>query len=56
MVHRELPSLQGYAARVDAAKTSMLAPAPDISLADAAAINLTLTSVIFGTMRNAFER
>ncbi|MFD1911284.1 TetR/AcrR family transcriptional regulator [Halodurantibacterium flavum] len=48
--------LQGFAARVDAATTAMLATAPDVSIADAAAVNLTLTSVIYGTVRNAFER
>ncbi len=48
--------IDGFARRVDAATTAMLASAPDATFADLESINLTLVSVIFGTVRNAFER
>lgn len=48
--------VEAFAARVDRATLAMLASAPDITLADPAGTNLTLVTVIFGTVRNAFER
>lgn len=48
--------VQGFATRVDAATTAMFASAPDVTLADASATNLSLVAVIYGTVRNAFER
>ncbi len=48
--------MEAFAARVDAATTAMLSSAPDATFADLASVNLTLVTVIFGTVRNAFER
>lgn len=48
--------LDTFAKRVDAATTAMLESAADASFTDLAAVNLTLVTVIFGTIRNAFER
>ena len=48
--------VEDFAARVNAATTAMLVSAPDAALADPEATNLTLVTVIFGTVRNAFER
>lgn len=48
--------LHAFAARVDAATADMLASASDVTLADIEATNLTLVTVIYGTVRNAFER
>lgn len=48
--------VEAFAARVNAATTAMLAGASDTTLADLEATNLTLVTVIFGTVRNAFER
>lgn len=48
--------IAGFAARVDAATTAMLASASNARFADVQAVNLTLMTVIFGTVRNAFER
>lgn len=48
--------IEGFARRVDAATTAMLASACDISFDDLDGVNLTLVTVIFGTVRNAFER
>ncbi len=45
-----------FAAKVDAATTAMLASACDVSFDDVEAVNLTLVTAIFGTVRNAFER
>ncbi|RLQ89526.1 TetR/AcrR family transcriptional regulator [Notoacmeibacter ruber] len=45
-----------FAARVDRATEAMFASTSDSALSDVAATNLTLTSVIYGTVRNAFER
>ena len=45
-----------FAARVDAATTAMLASASDASIPDLESVNLALVTVIFGTVRNAFER
>ena len=48
--------IEAFARRVDAATTAMLASAPGVPPADLAGVNLTLVTVIFGTVRNAFER
>jgi AcrR family transcriptional regulator len=48
--------IEAFARRVDAATTAMLASACDISFDDLDGVNLTLVTVIFGTVRNAFER
>jgi AcrR family transcriptional regulator len=48
--------IDGFATRVDAATTAMLASACDAPNLDVASVNLTLVTVIFGTVRNAFER
>lgn len=48
--------LHAFAARADAATTAMFASAHDILLVDVAETNLMLASVIYGTVRNAFER
>lgn len=48
--------VESFARRVDAATTTMLASASDRTLDDLEGINLTLVTVIFGTVRNAFER
>nr|WP_307354512.1 TetR/AcrR family transcriptional regulator [Azospirillum picis] len=48
--------IEDFAARVDAATLAMLASASDWTGQDLAGINLTLVTVIFGTVRNAFER
>ena len=48
--------IETFAGRVDAATTGMLASAPGTTFADLASVNLTLVTVIFGTVRNAFER
>ena len=45
-----------FAARADAATTAMFASAPDAKLKDLELTNLTLATVIYGTVRNAFER
>lgn len=45
-----------FARRVDAATSAMLASAPDARLGDLEAVNLALVTVIFGTVRHAFER
>lgn len=45
-----------FSERVNEATTAMLASAPDAALADLEATNLTLVTVIFGTVRNAFEQ
>ncbi len=48
--------MHAFAARVDAATIAMFRQAPDLPVEDAEAINLTLTTVIYGAVRNAFER
>ena len=48
--------VDAFARRVDSATTAMLNSAPDASFVDLHAVNLTLVTVIFGTIRNAFER
>ncbi len=48
--------VHAFARRVDAATAAMLASAPDASFADVESVNLTLVTVIFGTVRNLFER
>jgi len=45
-----------FASRVDAATAAMLASASDATFTDLESVNLTLVTVIFGTVRNAFER
>lgn len=49
-------SMQAFATRVDTATTRMFRQASDLRQEDAAEINLTLTTVIYGAVRNAFER
>lgn len=48
--------IETFAARVDAATLAMFASASDWKCDDIASVNLTLVTVIFGTVRNAFER
>ena len=48
--------IDAFAARVDAATMTMLASAPDMAADDLAGVNRALVTVIFGTVRNAFER
>lgn len=48
--------IQAFASRVDAATGAMLASASDATFVDLESINLTLVTVIFGAVRNAFER
>ena len=48
--------IEAFAARVDAATLGMFASASDWKGEDLASVNLTLVTVIFGTVRNAFER
>jgi len=48
--------VEAFARRVDAATTTMLESAPDATFGDLPMVNLTLVTVIFGTIRNAFER
>lgn len=48
--------VEGFAARVNIATTAMLASARDAALQNLESTNLTLVTVIFGTVRNAFER
>ncbi|MFB8343905.1 TetR/AcrR family transcriptional regulator [Brucella cytisi] len=48
--------IEVFARRVDAATMAMLASAPDITFMDLPSANLALVTVIFGTVRNAFER
>lgn len=45
-----------FARRVDGATTAMLESAPDATFPDLQTVNLTLVTVIFGAIRNAFER
>lgn len=48
--------IEAFAARVDTATMAMLASASDARFPDLESVNLTLLTVIFGTVRNAFER
>lgn len=48
--------IETFAGRVNAATSAMLASARDAIFADLESVNLTLVTVIFGTVRNAFER
>lgn len=48
--------IEAFARRTDAATIAMLQSAPDAGYDDIALVNLTLLSVIFGTVRNVFER
>jgi len=48
--------LEAFAARINAATTTMIASAPGAKFEDLPSVNLTLVTVIFGTVRNAFER
>lgn len=48
--------MQTFATRVDTATIAMFLQAPDLPPEDAAAIDLTLTTAIYGAVRNAFER
>lgn len=48
--------LRVFVIRVDAATTAMFRHACDLPVEDIEAINLTLTTVIYGAVRNAFER
>jgi AcrR family transcriptional regulator len=48
--------IEAFAARVDTATMAMLASARDARFPDLESVNLTLLTVIFGTVRNAFER
>jgi AcrR family transcriptional regulator len=48
--------VHAFAARVNLATTAMLASTSDAAITDLEMTNLTLVTVIFGTIRNAFER
>lgn len=48
--------LSAFAKRMDRATIAMLATAPNANYADLELVNTTLLSVIFGTVRNVFER
>ncbi|WP_349017756.1 TetR/AcrR family transcriptional regulator [Rhizobium sp. 32-5/1] len=48
--------IEAFATRTDFATTAMLSSATDASFADVNSINRTLVTVIFGAVRNAFER
>lgn len=48
--------IEAFATRVDQATTVMLASAPEMAPKALESINLTLVTVIFGAVRNAFER
>src|SRR5690554_4466716 len=48
--------IEAFASRVDAATMAMLDSASDARFADLENANLALTTVIFGTVRSAFER
>lgn len=48
--------IQTFATRVDKATTALFRSAPDVPKHNVEQINLLLTTVIYGTVRNAFER
>jgi AcrR family transcriptional regulator len=50
------PLIDAFARRVDTATMAMFASATDVNFKDLHGVNLTLLTVIFGTVRSAFER
>jgi AcrR family transcriptional regulator len=48
--------VEAFAARMDRATAAMLASAPNAMYADLNLVNATILSVVFGTVRNVFER
>lgn len=48
--------ISAFAERTDAATSAMLASASDSSFSDIVSVNRTLVTVIFGAVRNSFER
>lgn len=48
--------VEAFALRVDAATAAMFESAPDSVFSGISVVNLTLVTVIFGTVRNVFER
>jgi len=48
--------IEAFAARMDAVTMAMLCSAPNAHYSNLAIVNVTLLSVIFGTVRNVFER
>jgi AcrR family transcriptional regulator len=48
--------IEAFARRMDVATVTMLRSAPGADYASIALVNVTLLSVIFGTVRNVFER
>ena len=50
------PLIEAFSRRVDAATAAMFASASDAVFADLSAVNLTLLTTIFGTVRSVFER
>ena len=48
--------IEAFARRMDSATMAMLQSAPTANYRDIALVNVTLLSVIFGTVRNVFER
>lgn len=48
--------IEAFASRVDAATAAMLASASNAAFAELESVNLTRVTVVFGTVRNAFER
>ncbi|WP_322104082.1 TetR/AcrR family transcriptional regulator [Paraburkholderia sp. J41] len=48
--------IEGFAHHVDAVTAAMFASASDAAFTDLQTVNLTLLSVIFGTVRSVFER
>lgn len=48
--------MHAFAARVDTATKAMFQQASDLPTGEFEAVNLTLTTVIYGAVRNAFER
>jgi AcrR family transcriptional regulator len=50
------PLIDAFAARTDAATTAMLSSASDANFANLESTTRTLVTVIFGAVRNAFER
>ncbi|EBF9649850.1 TetR/AcrR family transcriptional regulator [Salmonella enterica] len=50
------PLIDIFISRVNSATTAMLETASDITFQDVSSVNLTLITVIFGTVRNVFEQ
>jgi AcrR family transcriptional regulator len=48
--------IDAFASRANAATSAMLASASDATFTDLRNVNLTLVTVVFGAVRNAFER